>query len=856
MRKFIIFVSAVFFLFSCSSGNDGLPSDIQLSSISGTVSEKHEIARDTLVTLNGLDIGSLYGIFPYDEGENGRERSISSPSLIATNGGTFLLEPESSVFTFSGSDVGISGRGNIRLIRYDQKTGEEADLEIDTKREPYLFINEENEKVYEEYYRVSLENLDPSLDRTRIALGLYRSGEGGTFSHDHGIVDPESKSLSGSSRYMGLIDLSDFSEISIFNQLRVGMNDDGTYSNATNRILIQNPITIEEDKEIEAKFPQIYLIEKNDSEMVLELRCTDDITSYQFYGRTIETSYAQGEMRGERKPYMFPLSYDENTGMALIYVGKVADDFIFTMLKNDGETGGERMLLRKIKEDEKGLIRYIDPSKDDGIEIRYEESDCFIPIVFISSDSSSLSDIYVTADFSGDADLRILSSHSDNYGYSADSLYGDKILKLTDSKILEHAYIMNGRNERGAVRIYFSKDGSFEKEESQETIIDASSLPDNLGEASEIQLSWTSDLRLTNLEQSELYGLYVPSNADSGLRDLIRVADHFYVFMADESEHTLSFSNFDFPSFEGEIRIIHMPIYDSSLGINNDDLAQYTIDDRKMFIKAFNYDLSSISNPSRLMLVGEVSGTDILSDRLYFIDPVTCESVHYERNSVIDLSQYDSLVAICRLEVGKDSTEYSLSYALEEAKLLKEGESCAISSNTLFELEPSEGKEMVLSLSDNHYSIPGRARYIEGEREGEYAPYFIDIAGNLIYCGKIDEKVSFLLEGEGETEVTLREISDEERSKLEYINLNEAEYPLEINNDGEETLIVIFTHSPEVIDNFILSSSGGEVRVRYTREKGGFAEKPVNASLSIEAGSTIEHATLREGTSLIVDHSV
>ena len=134
--------------------------------------------------------------------------------------------------------------------------------------------------------------------------------------------------------------------------------------------------------------------------------------------------------------------------------------------------------------------------------------------------------------------------------------------------------------------------------------------------------------------------------------------------------------------------------------------------------------------------------------------------------------------------------------------------------------------------------------------------FFIDIADNLIYCGIIDENVSFLLEGEGEAEVTLREISNEEGSKLEYIDLNEAEYPLLINNDGDETLIVIFTHSPEVIDNFILSSSGGEVRVRYTREKGGFAEKSVNDSLSIESGSTIEHATLREGTSLTINHSV
>lgn len=159
MRKFFIFASAVLFFFSCSPGNEELPSDIQLSNISGTVSEKHEIARDTLVTLNDLAIGSLYGIFPYDEGESGVVRSTSSPSLIATNGGTFLLEPESSVFTFSGSDVGISGSGNIRLIRYDQKTGEEADLEIDTEREPYLFINEENEKVYEEYYKVSLGGL-------------------------------------------------------------------------------------------------------------------------------------------------------------------------------------------------------------------------------------------------------------------------------------------------------------------------------------------------------------------------------------------------------------------------------------------------------------------------------------------------------------------------------------------------------------------------------------------------------------------------------------------------------------------------------------------------------------------------
>lgn len=223
MRKIITVLSCLLLvcLFSCSDDNKIIQDRYDINNVSESISSSYEVSKDTQINLSNLESGALYGIFPSSLGSSRSFSRNNNSRFISTRGGTYLLPAQSSTVSFYADEVGIQTDGKINLIKYSQNVGETSDLTINSADEPLYMIGDE--KIYEEYYRINLDDLNLD-DKSRVSLTTYqkkRSG-GGVYSHDAGIIDPTSPTLSGNRRYMGIFDLSDVDEISLFNQVKSG----------------------------------------------------------------------------------------------------------------------------------------------------------------------------------------------------------------------------------------------------------------------------------------------------------------------------------------------------------------------------------------------------------------------------------------------------------------------------------------------------------------------------------------------------------------------------------------------------------------------------------------------------------
>ena len=103
MKKILIALAFAIILSSCSAdGSGNMESDREISIESTTIDDKVRISSDSLVTISGLEKGSLYAIFP------------ESRAKATHSGGTFLSVASSDTLTISGSDIGIA-EGTFRI---------------------------------------------------------------------------------------------------------------------------------------------------------------------------------------------------------------------------------------------------------------------------------------------------------------------------------------------------------------------------------------------------------------------------------------------------------------------------------------------------------------------------------------------------------------------------------------------------------------------------------------------------------------------------------------------------------------------------------------------------------------------
>ena len=401
------------------------------------------------ITLTDLEINGLYAIFPL---HNSRNLLRSDPeNLFSTNGGTFIHFAEDDEFTFSPGDIGLSSGGSFRYIVLEP---EEEGTKIDIRKDgnggdELLFTNEDGQAVYEEYYRVNLDQyvIDKNeIDKNEVAIMILKDGGGDNVDTDYGIFLPGHSSSFRDRSSKGVMDLSEYTDVYLYNQVHIGeiTSKNGSYSR---ELRLMNPEDLMLDNGVPLKSPGIYRVKAEglDSEYVIEITRPEsaDFDDYLMSTGTMDPRTAEGYHR----PYVFPISYDGDS--IIVYVGKVEEDFIFNFQMSNGTDGGTAM-LREINEYDKDLINdnVWDVEKEPGKkEIQIRGGEGIIPII-MKGDETLRRGKKLTLDtngYSGNGiQLRILCSHIPNgAGYSQSGLFSNdvKTYEIDSNSCLEYMFL-------------------------------------------------------------------------------------------------------------------------------------------------------------------------------------------------------------------------------------------------------------------------------------------------------------------------------------------------------------------------------------------------------------------------------
>ena len=629
---------AAFVLASCSQVEETVPSENQTVSGDGLLANGVELAADSSITLTGLENGVLYGLWATGVGRSESSRAAGG-NLIPTNGGTWLLPSDGSAFTFTGRDLGIRERGRVHMIRYqDQGRDREIDTTTDIPVDHRPSHNDPNARFYEEYYRVnpSEEVADPS----RVGLLNYSVvSRSGGFSTDYGIIDADSGRLIHTT---GILDLSGTDEVGIFNQV-VARNE----GQLRQEVVLLNPKKLETGTETALEKTR-YLYEVDASscngEMVLEVHIGNkDIRDYYFENAVTDGRIAYGQDAGNRKPYIFPISYDQSNGIVLLYVGQVDESFIFDVITDENVEEPGTIKLRKITDDERDLIKFIDVEDGGEITVDVNAGDYFTPVIFTSEDPATLKQMRVMVDYSGPYYVRLVCGHLWGGGYSQFGLDNHEIHEDDfSSEVLEYSSIINRNGERGSVTYHFSKAG-FTPDEGSVVAIDARGFTGALQEKG-TTLDWNDDLKLENLEVGTVYGLLVKGGCQWDDDRLISMQDDFFCFLA--TEETMTFPSSSFNLYDtADLRFMHFDFDEDHAFDTKSDLPVLTTDGYELFVFAHRFDLNPGNGIHTLMEQCEGD----CDRRIWwcFLDPKTGMEIR-ESGSVYDFSGLDSVIMVSR----------------------------------------------------------------------------------------------------------------------------------------------------------------------------------------------------------------
>ena len=811
MRKIITVLSCLLLvcLFSCSDNDKIIQDRYDINNVSESISSSYEVSKDTQINLSNLESGALYGIFPSSLGSSRSFSRNNNSRFISTRGGTYLLPAQSSTVSFYADEVGIQTDGKINLIKYSQNVGETSDLTIDSADEPLYMIGDE--KIYEEYYRINLDDLNLD-DKSRVSLTTYqknRSG-GGVYSHDAGIIDPTSPTLSGNRRYMGIFDLSDVDEISLFNQVKSGRKKDGSYGQTSFQVFIESPDVINQNETFSVDFPQIYEIEAApDKELVLDMKLTDEVSYYDFSSSMVDAEYAEGDHRGDCYPYIFPLSYDSATGNALLYIGKVDDDIVLPLFKQS-DVADEKARLREIKAEEKSLIKSVDPKKG-KVEITFTKDDYFIPMIFSSENERDLKGVSVHAEFSSnDVDVRFGLSHDGGLGYTADSVrFAKREAFFMDSEKLIYGVLRNPNGSSGKVILHFSYDGSFDIEDGNVYKIDAASLQDEIP-SEETTLEFKDSVILENLEMGTLYGIYLPDNNDTGLRGLNRVSPHFYCFIANEGSREFKFSDFDFSSSSGTFKAVKMPLSNTMEVSKNEIKIRYENEQGLFYLLCIPIEISELKDDYPVLYENFVNldnDETPIKTNTYLLDAKSGEEYEYVLPLSLENIDSGSIYLILRIEVNGGDPDFKYSLQVKNPICVEEGKRVGIKDSSMLRIEGEKETEYVLEMdgSSFSYSIDGDVTYASN---GMHVPYFFSInkENSLLYVGKINGPVLLELVGSGDVNLTLREIRDEERELIRFIDFSDISLPFVVEASKEYEPVIFTSDDIEKLMGLTLSS--------------------------------------------------
>lgn len=434
------------------------PEQINIPNIDNNV-EEFVVADYTEITLSGLDTDGLYGIFPEMTGSRASVSPESdSPGLIVTNAGTRLLKPDSETVRLTGADVGISGAGTVKILKYDDSDDAKIDTSIDR---PLYYDSIEKANVYEKYSKVDISDFE---DKNLALLFYdYNKEKGGvSMSTDYGIINPESGSLSRDAKSHGVMSFEGKETVEIFNQVR------HRYGSAVvSMVQLQNPEVISEEGNTKIYNKQLYKIETGtwgDSTVVMELKLNDGIHVENLFladGAT-DIRYASGAKNGQRHPYFFPLSWDESSRTVVIYIGQIDEDIIFDVAANNDISEIGTATLREINEEEPQEIRVADSRVE---EITIDKDSYFTPVILLGGED--IRGMNMKAEFDGPFSVRLVEGHTSGVGYSQCGLSSgvtryDRRGRDSNS-FLEYVVIKNHEEGKqgGSVKLSFSRDNDF-----------------------------------------------------------------------------------------------------------------------------------------------------------------------------------------------------------------------------------------------------------------------------------------------------------------------------------------------------------------------------------------------------------
>lgn len=796
-RLLVLFVLVTaLVLASCSQVEETVPSENQTVSGDGLLANGVELAADSSITLTGLENGVLYGLWATGVGRSESSRAAGG-NLIPTDGGTWLLPSDGSDFTFTGREVGIRNRGVVRMVRYqdrgrDRVIDTTTDIPVDIR--PYR--DDPNARFFEEYYSVDLK--EEGLDLSRIALMNYSVvTKSGGFSSDYGIIDAASGRLIHGT---GIMDLSGYDEVGIFNQV-VARNQ----GQRRQEVVLLNPKKLETDTATElGKTRYLYEVDEASctGEMVLEVDIgNNNIRDYYFESSCTDGRIAYGPDAGKRKPYIFPISYDETTGIVLLYVGEVDESFIFEVITSEDVENPGTIKLRDITDDERDFINFIDVKDGGEAKVEVNSDDYFTPVIFTSDSNTTLEQMQVMTDYTGPYTVRLVCGHIGGGGYSELRLPNHEARDEDFSNdVLEYSFVVNREGKSGSVTYHFSKTG-FTPDEGGVVTVDATGFVNTLQEQG-IQLDWNDDLRLENLDVGTVYGVFVDGGCQRDDERLIRVHDDFFCFIATDT--TMVFPSTSFNLYDkADFHFIHFDFDEDNAFDTKSDSPVLTTEEGELFVFAHEFDLEP--GDGIHALVEQSEGDCRKSSGRYFFNPLTGEEI-LENGAVCDFSGLESVIMVSRtvLYYGYFKTQYSLVQAQPIT-----GEEGPFTLPGLFTLPAMDGELVIEMTYDENcdFSTTDALRYpMVTFKDGTRTPYFYpftkdeDTRTVLIYAGELENPVYYSIidyYGSASGSVKLRKITEEERAKIQTIELSSDNQSFDFHIDDGLTLILVQPEDPK-----------------------------------------------------------
>lgn len=819
MRKALTVLSAVLLAFtfvSCSqdSGTDDIPAENQIiSNISDNKIQDVELTRNTTVTLTELEKNGLYGIYPENIGRNISSRAAVN-GLVPTQGGTYLHLSDGTDFSFLGSDVGIAERGKVKVMKYQPVTEDRA---IDTDGTPLYWAEDYGGvyPVFEEYYIVNLE--EERLDPSRVALLNYSTGSG-SFSTDYGVIDPSSGSLSRDPEFCGLMDLSSKNEIGIFNQV---VKREG---HRVQEIIPLNPVKLELDK-VNTLEPVRYLYEVDvvscTGEMVLELNIGENsVWDYRFSGSVTDGRKADG---GYRQPYIFPISYDEDTSTVLLYIGEVEEDFIFEIITEENIVSPGTIKLRQISDEERKKIHFVDVEDGMSTTINVNGKDAFTPVVF-TSDPDTLHEMQVRGDFTDNGfNIRLAYGHIGNRGYSQFGLNNHEIKDDDFSNdVLEYLVIRNPEQIEGGVTLSFSKTG-FSQDGAKDVIVDASGLSDVL---SDVSFSWNNNLVFENLETDSVYGMYLGENISCSDERLIRVNRDFYVFLALDEVMRFDASDFEVAG-EETLQVMKLNVDENQSESTDTMDAIMKTEDGDLYLNCFRFE---IEEDGEYALINQSSGSGSMSSSWYFINSETGEEIYSDNSFVYDFTGTDNVIMVSNIRLIEGKCENN--YSIIPPVYLNPNEFTDFTLPGFFKGDAPGDFEFVLEMKfDEGYLDVSGLRYPNvTDQDGHRVPYFypfsVDHATNtvLIYGGSPEGCLSYVISDYNSPlnsgKIQIRHITNEEKALIQEIDLSSEVGSKEIHFNEGLTLVICNSEKTEDAMNWKISCNEvtADVALKLYRE--------------------------------------